>query len=90
MKIISWQTLQVAAMLVLGTGCTVPSRQTRGSPADAVRTTNNASGALTDPNIDPDNTIVCEMERGVGSNIPERVCRTVRSMRKEQTGGAKP
>jgi len=87
-KINGWQTFQVAAMLLLGMGCTTPSRQTRSSPANSgVLTTDNASKALTDPNIDPDNTIVCETERGVGSNIPERVCRTVRSMRKEQTGG---
>jgi hypothetical protein len=86
-KINGWQTLQVAAMLLLGTGCTMPSRQTRGSPGSSVLSTDNASGALTDPNIDPDNTIVCETEHGVGSNIPERVCRTVRSIRKEQTVG---
>ncbi len=85
MKINGWQILQVAAMLLLGAGCTTPSRQTRGSPASSVLTTDNPSKALTDPNIDPDNTIVCEMERGVGSNIPERVCRTVRALRKEQT-----
>jgi hypothetical protein len=85
-KINGWQTFPVAAMLLLGAGCTMPSRQTRGSPAGSVLSTDNASRALTDPNIDP-NTIVCETERGVGSNIPERVCRTVGSMRKEQTVG---
>jgi len=75
-----WKMI-VAGLFVLACGCAGSSREVSGSSEGAPEKTKMANN----PATGSDDKMICEVERTVGSMIPETVCRSVQQTERNRT-----